>query len=50
MENWILFWEISLIVGIGAFVLLLVWVIPLGLRDIGILLQKLKADHKERIK
>lgn len=50
MENWILFWEISLIAGIGAFVLLLVWVIPLGLRDIGLLLQKLKADHDEDMK
>jgi len=45
---WITFWEIVLIVGLGAFLLLVLAVIPLGARDIKRMFTTLDArQHSE---
>jgi hypothetical protein len=47
MDVWILFWTIVIIIGIGAFVGIVVAIIPLGARDIWVLLHRLgKGDER----
>ncbi|MGA7303624.1 MAG: hypothetical protein WBW88_02070 [Rhodothermales bacterium] len=41
MDFWIVFWTVIIVLGIGAFVVLVVAVIPLGGRDVWELLRRL---------
>jgi hypothetical protein len=34
MDNWITFWEIAYVVGLGSFFVLAVLIVPLGARDL----------------
>lgn len=44
MDTWILLWKTILIIGIGSFYLLVLFVIPLGARDI----KRMFADLDQR--
>ena len=41
MDFWILFWTLIILLGIGAFVVLVIVVIPLGGKDVWELLRRL---------
>ncbi len=46
MENWIMFWKYLLMAGIGAYVITVLLIIPLGARDIVSLLRELGKHDK----
>jgi hypothetical protein len=46
MNLWIDIWQYILILGIGAFVLSVIVIVPLGARDIWTLLNRLGSDDR----
>ena len=48
MDGWIAFWKIACLVGFAAFYLLVVFVLPLGARDLLRLFRHLRAGGEEQ--
>ena len=46
METWIMFWKYLLIAGIGAFVISVLLIVPLGARDVISLFRELGKRDK----
>ena len=47
MDAWITFWKYFCLIGIIIFYILVVFIIPLGIRDIILLFKKLSGDRRD---
>jgi hypothetical protein len=47
IESWSIIWKIVFVIGVSMFAILAILVIAGGARDIGKLIQRLKADEDE---
>ena len=45
MQQWIAFWKIVCLVGFAGFYLSVLVIVPLGIRDIIVLLRRLRAEQ-----